>query len=246
MDSYKGDSVCEGLIHELILQPTTRDHYTYGSELLRYKGRLLIGGSKGLKERILEQMHNSALGGHSGIHNTYRRIKQHFYWPGMRKDVENWVKNCAVCAQNKVDGSPYSGLLQPLPILGQIWGSGSMDFIEALPKSEGNDTILVVVDRLTKYAHFLSLKHPFSASEVAEVFLRTVGKLHECLRCIVSDRDKIFTSQFWRDLFKRMGTKLNMSLAYHPETDGQTERVNRCLETYLRCLCFQHPKKWHS
>ncbi len=101
-----------------------------------------------------------------------------------------------------------------------------------------------MVDRLTKYAQFIPLAHPFSAIDVARVFMDTVFKLHECTKSIVTDRDKIFTSHFWRKLFKLLGTQLKMSSSYHPETDGQTERVNRCLETYLRCICFQHPKQW--
>ncbi|XP_020092846.1 uncharacterized protein LOC109713256 [Ananas comosus] len=245
-ESYLGDPQCEKLICELPLQSTNQGDYSYHNELLRHKGKLYIGKSGHLREKVIDQMHNSALGGHSGIQNTYRRIKQHFYWPGLKKEVEEWVKGCATCAQNKVDGTPHAGLLQPLPIPHQVWEEVSMDFIEALPKSEGKDAIMVVVDRLTKYAHFVSLKHPFSAPVVARTFMDTIYKLHGCPKRIVSDRDKIFTSQFWKELFQSMGTKLQMSSAYHPETDGQTERVNRCLETYLRCLCFQHPKKWHS
>nr|CAD1832617.1 unnamed protein product [Ananas comosus var. bracteatus] len=119
-----------------------------------------------------------------------------------------------------------------------------MDFIESLPKSEGKDTILVVVDRLMKYAHFLPLRHPFSAIDVAKAFMGIVYKLHGCLESIVFDRDKVFTSHFWRELFGLMGTQLKMSSSNHPKTDGQTERVNRCLETYLCCMCFEHPNSW--
>lgn len=165
----------------------------------------------------------------------------------MKQEIEKKVKECEICIQNKVDGTPYAGLLQPLQVETLAWQEISMDFIEALPKSEGKDTIMVVVDRLTKYAHFFALAHPYSAyllQLVARAFLDTVYKLHGLPKGIVSDRDKIFTSEVWQDLFKLLGTKLQMSSAYHPQTDGQTERVNRCLETYLRCMCFQRPHKW--
>ena len=113
-----------------------------------------------------------------------------------------------------------------------------MDFIEGLPKLEGKDIILVVVDRLTKFAHFIGLTHPYIAQEVARIFLDQVVKLHGIPESIVLGCDKIFTSLLWQELMKALGTKLNMSIAYHPQLDGQIERVNQSLETYFRCICF--------
>lgn len=119
-----------------------------------------------------------------------------------------------------------------------------MDFIDGLPKSEGFEVILVVVDRFTKYAHFLPLKHPYTAQSVAAVFIDTIVRLHGVLAFIVSDRDKVFTSSFWKKLFTKIDTKLCYSTAYHPQTDGQSERVNQCLEQYLRCAVHDSPARW--
>jgi transposase InsO family protein len=119
-----------------------------------------------------------------------------------------------------------------------------MDFIEALPLSAGYTCILVVVDLFSKYAHFVPLKHPFTAATVAQSFLSNVYKLHGLPQAIVSDRDKVFTSAFWRELFQLAGVELRMSTAYHPQSDGQAESVNQCLETFLRCFIHACPRQW--
>jgi hypothetical protein len=138
----------------------------------------------------------------------------------------------------------YPGLLQPLLIPTGAWQIVSLDFVEGLPRSAGFNSILVVVDKLTKYAHFLPLAHPFTAAQVAQLYIDNVFKLHSMPEALISDRDKVFTSQFWQALFKLSKTELRMSTAYHPQTDGQTERVNQCMETYLRCFISSCPSKW--
>jgi transposase InsO family protein len=135
-------------------------------------------------------------------------------------------------------------LLQPLPAPSGIWEDLSLDFITGQPPSHGCTTILVVVDRFSKSAHFGALHPTYTAYKVAQLFLDMVCKHHGMPRSLVSDRDPIFISQFWRELFKLSGTQLRMSTAYHPETDGQTEVLNRSMEQYLRAFVHHKPSLW--
>ena len=162
----------------------------------------------------------------------------------MWQHMKEFLQQCDVCQRFKTDCMQLAGLLQPLPIPTQIWTDVSMDFIEGLPSSNGYTIIMVVVDRLTKYAHFVALKHPFSTVSVAKEFVANVVRLHGIPTFIVSDWDKVFISAFWRTLFNLQGTKLCMSSSYHPQSDGQTEVVNRTLEQYLCCFAGDQPRKW--
>lgn len=164
----------------------------------------------------------------------------------MKQDVENFVKQCSVCQHSKHSNTHPLGLLQPLPIPEGVWRDLSMDFIEGLPKSQGYSVILVVVDKLTKFAHFLPVKHPYTAASIAELFMDNVVKLHGLPNSIVTDRDTIFISNFWKQLFKLYKVNLQLSTAYHPQSDGQTERVNQCLEMYLRCSVQDAPTTWKA
>lgn len=189
-------------------------------------------------------LHASGVGGHSGYEVTYKRIKKMFAWPNMKRTIKNYVASCTVCQQAKSKRVAYPGLLAPLPVPQGAWQIVTLDFIEGLPKSSSFNCILVVVDKFSKYAHFLPLTHPFTALQVATLYMNQVFKLHGLPTVLVSNRDRIFTSTVWQELFKLVGTELRMSTSYHPQTDGQTERVNQCLETYLRCFVHSCPTKW--
>ena len=205
---------------------------------------MVVGADDSLKTKLLHWVHSSPLGGHSGRDATLKKLKQLFHWKGIYKSMQNFLRQCTIYQACKYDISANPGLLQPLPILEEVWVDISMDFVEGLPKSQGKDVIWVVVDRLRKYAHFVALSHPYSAETVAQDYLDNIFKLHGIPRSIVSDRETIFLSSFWQLLFSALGVKLLLSSAYHPQTDGQTEVLNRCLENYLRCMCAQNPKEW--
>jgi len=137
----------------------------------------------------------------------------------MAKSVHDFVRQCSICQQAKPDHAKYPGLLQPLRVHIAAWQTITMDFIEGLPRS-GRYNCILVVDKFSRYAHFLPLSHPFSAAGVAVVFMDNVYKLHGPPEQIISNRDRIFNSLFWQQLFAQTGTTLKMSSSYHLETDG--------------------------
>jgi hypothetical protein len=214
--SYLDDTFYTTIIEQLLVNEHAVPNYSLHSGILRYKGRICIGTTSDLQTKILSSLHSSALGGHSGIRATYQRIKRIFHWPKMKKSVETFVSECPVCQRTKAEHCHYPGLLAPLPIPEIAWTFISMNFIEGLPKSGGKDVILVVVDKLTKYAHFMALAHPFTAQYVAQLFIDTIIKLHGPPIAIVTDRDRIFTSKLWQDIFKSLKVSLHYSSTYHP------------------------------
>lgn len=219
-------------------------HYQVHNNMLFWNSRLVVPQQPELITSILKEYHSSPIGGHSGISRTKARIARQFYWPSMNKDIRVFLSECLTCQQAKSSNTVPAGLLQPLPIPFQVWEDVAMDFITGLPPSNGYTVILVVVDRLSKYGHFAPLKADFSSLKVAETFMHSVVKLHGFPKSIVSDRDKVFTSKFWQHLFKLSGTSLAMSSSYHPQTDDQSEALNKCVELYLRCFTRDNPRSW--
>ena len=162
----------------------------------------------------------------------------------MRAHVLQYVRCCSVCQQAKLDRAASPGLLVPLPIPQQPWEMITMRFIDRLPQSGKFNCLWVVMDKRTEFAHFLPLAHPYIASKVALLYMSSIYRIHGFPKSIVSDRDPVFTSHFWRELFKYAGTDLRMSSANHPQTDGQIERVNQRVKTYLRCFVQACPSRW--
>jgi hypothetical protein len=209
--------------------------------LIYFKNRVYLKAESPSTGAIIAEFHNST---HEGYHKGLQRIRSVFYWPKMKQQLRTFIRNCDICQRHKAEATKPAGLLQPLPIPEHIWSAISMDFIDGLPKSYGRTTIFVVVARFSKYDHFTPLKHPYTAPQVAQTFFEVIFLLHGIPTSIVCDRDPVFTGIFWRELLHLHGTKFNFSSAYHPQTDGQTEVVNRTIEMYLRCFISSSPRQW--
>jgi hypothetical protein len=193
---------------------------------------------------VLQLCHDSPIAGHPGNLKTFYLVSRSYWWPMMRRSVNSFVASCEVCARTKVSRQKPAGLLSPLPIPDRPWSSISMDFIVGLPNVNGLNAILVVVCRFSKMAHFIACSDTCNASKLAELFLIHIFRLHGSPSDIVSDRGSVFVSEFWRDFMKLLKVKGNYSTAFHPQTDGQTERVNQILEQYLRCYLEYNQENW--
>lgn len=194
-------------------------HDTERTEGTRW--RLVIPNVPEVKKRIMEELHAVPYSGHLGYQKTLKKVQQSFYWPDHTLDIRDFIKGCSVCQLEKAVHRVPAGLLQPLQLPEEKWADISMDFIMGLPQSEQeNDGILTVVDRATKMVHLVPVRQTITAADTARVFWDKVGKLHGIPRSIVSDRDPRFVSKFWQELWGILGSKLRMSSAHHPQTDG--------------------------
>ena len=209
--------------------------------LVHYNGRLYIPPDSPLLQEALLAVHHE---GHEGVQRTLHRLRRDFHFPHMKRVVQDFVRACSVCQRNKPDQQHPAGLLLPLPVPQGVWSDIAMDFVEALPRVRGKSVILTVVDRFSKYAHFIPLAHPYSAETVAQAFFNDIVRLHGIPQSIISDRDPVFTSNFWRELMRLSGTKLQMTTAFHPQSDGQSESANKVIIMYLRCLTGDRPRDW--
>lgn len=217
--------------------------------LLRYKDRLVVPGQGALRLEILRRHHDDPRAGHMGTQKTLDLVKRKFHWPGIADDIREYVESCPICQGIRVPRHKPYGKLQPLPLPSHPFQEISLDFITGLPESarsngESYDAILVIVCRMTKYAMFIPTTKKLKATGLAALLYEHVESRFGTPEGIVSDRDKLITSKFWADLMKERAILRRLSTAYHPQTDGQTERTHQTLEKYLRAYAGDEPDRW--
>ena len=225
--------------------------WNYENGLLLYRGKVYIPKSKDeeLRRRIVQMHHDLPSAGHPGRWKTYELVSRNYWWPGMTIDVKKYVMGCDICQRNKSSHTPPYGLLQPNLVPTMPWEVITIDLITQLPASadlSGNPktAIVVIVDRFTKRALFFGLQDSCTTLEVAQILYEHVFKDHGLPRQIISDCGTQFASKVFQEFCKILGIKSTMSTAYHPQTDGQTERVNQSLEQYLRIFCNHRQDDW--
>jgi len=207
--------------------------------------RIYLPEDKILKDEILREAHESRFATHPGSTKMYRDLKEYYWWPNMKREIAEFMSNCGICQQVKIEHQKPAGELQSLPIPEWKWEDISMDFVTGLPTGKkGNDAIWVVVDRLTKSALFFPMKMTDSVDKLAKLYVNEVIRLHGVPVLIISDRDPRFTSRLWPSLQRVMGTKLNLSTAFHPQTNGQSKRTIQTLEDLLRSCMLEFGGNW--
>ncbi|WOG99882.1 hypothetical protein DCAR_0519238 [Daucus carota subsp. sativus] len=219
--------------------------FTLYEDTLMLGNRICVPDDEDLRREILDEAHNAPYAMHPGATKMYNTMKSHYWWSGMKKDVAEFTAKCLTCQQVKVEHQAPAGKLHPLSIPEWKWEKITMDFVTNLPKTrKGNDAIWIIVDRLTKSAHFLPISWGCTLDHLAQRYVNEIVRLHGVPISIVSDRDPRFTSRFWKSLQEAMGTRLNFSTAFHPQTDGQSERTIQTLEEMLRACVIEFKGSW--
>ena len=210
-----------------------------------FQGRIVVPAS--LQTEIIQEHHSNVVSGHFSWNRTVDLIGRHFWWPSLRQSVQTFVSGCLSCQRSKASHQRPFGLLAPLEIPDTRWNTVTMDFITDLPRTTGGfDTILVIVDKLSKYVHLIPTVKTVTAEETAKLFLSHVYQYHGMPKVIISDRDPKFTSGFWKSFCKRLDLDSRYSTAFRPQTDGQTERANKVVEEVLRHFIDGTHKNWED
>jgi len=209
--------------------------------------RIYLPEDKTLKDEVLREAHEFRFATHPGSTKMYRDLKDYYWWPNMKREIAEFVSNCGICQQVKIEHQKPAGKLQSLSIPEWKWDDIYMDFVTGLPRGKKrNDAIWVVMDRLTKSALFLPMKMTDSVDKVAKLYVNEVIRLHGVPVSIISDRDPRFTSRLWPSLQQAMGTKLNLSTTFHPQTDGQSKRTIQTLEDLLGSYVLEFGGNWED
>jgi hypothetical protein len=221
----------------------------HGNKILFYKGKNYIPQDETLRRNIAQMFHDNETAGHPGELETYNSIRHHYWWPGMRTYVKNYVKGCGTCQQFKIDRQPSKPSFVPTEGAKSTrpFANCSMDFITDLPPIDNFDSILVVVDQgLSKGVILIPCDKTVTAEDTAKLLLDNLYKRFGLPDKIISDRGPQFASKAFVELLKLLGVKSALSTAFHPQTDGTTERVNQEIEAYLSIYCTSHPEEWHD
>ena len=213
--------------------------------VLYYKDRVCVPDDNDLRKTILKEAHSGSFAIHPGSTKMYQDLKMSFWWSRMKRDISEFVTKCLVCQRVKVEHQVPSGLLQSIRIPEWKWDRITMDFVDGLPLTRRkHNSVWVVVDRLTTSAHFLPVITDYSLDKLAELYIKEIVRLHGIPISIISDRDPRFTSRFWGKLQEALGTRLNFSTAFHPQTDGQSKRVIQIMEDMLRSCVIDYEGSW--
>jgi len=230
---------------ELLGTDKAKDFEIGSDGVLRFRGKVCIPEDLEVKGMILEEGHKSRFSMHPGMTKMYHDLRESFWRTGMKSDIAQYVSSCLTCQKAKTEHQRPGGMLQQLEIPEWKWDNIAMDIVTHLPRTVRNhDAIWVIVDRLTKSAHFLAVNLRMSMTKLAQIYINEIVRLHGVSLSIVSDRDPRFTSRFWQTLQNAMGSRLTMSSAYHPQTDGQSERTIQSLEDLLRTCVLDHLGTW--
>ncbi|GKA95027.1 putative reverse transcriptase domain-containing protein [Tanacetum coccineum] len=214
-----------------------------GTRCIKNRSWLPLFGN--LRDLIMHESHKSKYSIHPGSDKMYQDLKKLYWWPNMKAIIAEYVGKCLTCSRVKAECQKPSGLLVQPEIPMWKWERITMDFVTKLPRtSDGHDTIWVIVDRLTKSAHFIPTRETDSMETLTRLYIKEIVSRHGVPISIISDRDSHFTSRFWKSLQNALGTQLDMSTAYHPETDGQSERTIQTLEDMLRACVIDFGKGW--
>jgi hypothetical protein len=221
-EAQKGNESIEGIKHRISIGKVPRFEEDEQG-VLWYKGRICVPADSELKEVIMKEAHEKPYSIHPGGTKMYQDLKEQFWWHVMKREIASYISKCDICQRVKPEHQRPTGQLQPLQVLEWNWESVRMDFITGFPKSSrGNDSIWVIVDRLTKFAHFIPIRTTYKGSQLADLYLSRIVSLYGVPKNIVSDRGTKFTSRFWKQLHQALRAKLAFSTVYHPRTDGQS------------------------
>ena len=213
-------------------------------EVVYMEGRIYMSNNKSLREEILKEHHDPVDIGYSGQHRMLELLKRTYWCPGLKKDVKKYVQGCLKCQQNKVQHQWKAGELHPLKIPKGPWQEIGIDMIGPLPNSNGMDTILVIVDRFMKMIRLKAIMMNISLEGIAKIYRNEIWKLYGVPKMILSDQRLQFVSKFMEEFTKVLETKRKLSIAYHPQTDGQTKRMNQEIVTFLRHYVNYQQNNW--